>query len=605
MRSEIQQLQYRHKCTVPGQAFGYNYDGIGNRTKETRGFAENIINYTANNLNQYTQREPKGLVPVVGEADPAATIKVMRNDITGILPKRVVTAERDGKYFKALYYVDNTAGEKTVSYDVFAIKDDPTNASQQLYRKLTGTYTVPRRTQPYTYDADGNLLTMWHNGELWTYTWDGENRLIKAELPTQKVECAYDYQGRRVSKKTYAKAVGATELTLSKTEKYLYDGWNCIAVYNADNALQKSYLWGEDLSGSLQGAGGVGGLLAETNASGTYLPAYNGNGDVMTYLNATDKSIVAEYHYNAFGGTLYATGAMTEAFAYRFSTKPLDEIGYDFIGRIYKVEFGRWLSRDPIGENGGKNVYGFVNNNGINYFDILGQRPLTSEEQNILKQMESLAVTYDKRDPEFSKALRVVINDIRQYVDSVKGKGDPANLRIGLNALRIWIEPGKASQYAVVNETSTCNRYVADVIGDSGFTPKIIHKISTLGMTNRIAGAGEWADSSRTSLGSFGIRWEINVLEPGPNIRSKKTPQKVSITVSDVILSGSLFGREFGFIIAYPRQGEEAAHVGIGLGRGLYISSSHGSMLSGVDGQENVVIDFVNENRTHLYRSAE
>ena len=489
-------------------------------------------------------------------------------------------------------------GRKTVSYDVFAIKDDPTNASQQLYRKLPGTYTVPRRTQLYTYDADGNLLTMWHNGELWTYTWDGENRLIKAELPTQKVECAYDYQGRRVSKKTYAKAVGATELTLSKTEKYLYDGWNCIAVYNADNALQKSYLWGEDLSGSLQGAGGVGGLLAETNASGTYLPAYNGNGDVMAYLNAADKSIVAEYHYNAFGGTLYATGAMTEAFAYRFSTKPLDtESNLYYYGyRYYTPDTGRWTSRDPLEEKGGVNIYATVCNNLINLIDILGKRPLTAEEQRIISKMESLAVTYDKYDPEFSKAIRAVISDIKQYVDSVKGERDPANLRMGLNALRIWVKPGRASQFAVVNDTSTCNRYVATVVGDSGFNTMLIPKMFATVRGYRIPGAGEWAGEPMYALRDFPITWKITVLEKG---NSRRTPKSLSVEIRDVIN----YGRAFGTIIAYPQDGDDFAHVGIALGRDIYISSSHTSSVS--DGQENVVIDFINKNRSHIYRSAE
>ena len=35
---------------------------------------------------------------------------------------------------------------------------------------------------------------------------------------------------------------------------------------------------------------------------------------------------------------------------------------------------GRWISRDPIGEMGGLNLYGFVGNNGLLYCDYLGQR---------------------------------------------------------------------------------------------------------------------------------------------------------------------------------------------------------------------------------------
>jgi hypothetical protein len=40
--------------------------------------------------------------------------------------------------------------------------------------------------------------------------------------------------------------------------------------------------------------------------------------------------------------------------------------------RYYSPELGRWLSRDPIGENGGWNLYGFVGNDGINKADFVG-----------------------------------------------------------------------------------------------------------------------------------------------------------------------------------------------------------------------------------------
>jgi len=41
--------------------------------------------------------------------------------------------------------------------------------------------------------------------------------------------------------------------------------------------------------------------------------------------------------------------------------------------RYYNPAAGRWLSRDPIGEQGGPNLYAFLTNNGINTFDYLGR----------------------------------------------------------------------------------------------------------------------------------------------------------------------------------------------------------------------------------------
>ncbi|MFC7339560.1 RHS repeat-associated core domain-containing protein [Haloferula chungangensis] len=41
----------------------------------------------------------------------------------------------------------------------------------------------------------------------------------------------------------------------------------------------------------------------------------------------------------------------------------------------YDPNIGRWLSRDPIGEQGGINLYGFVENDGVNRWEFLGLRP--------------------------------------------------------------------------------------------------------------------------------------------------------------------------------------------------------------------------------------
>jgi len=61
------------------------------------------------------------------------------------------------------------------------------------------------------------------------------------------------------------------------------------AANTLTNITHTSY-WGSDLSGSLQGAGGVGGLLLITDHStlGTpsYFPTFDGNGNVSEYLTS-------------------------------------------------------------------------------------------------------------------------------------------------------------------------------------------------------------------------------------------------------------------------------------------------------------------------------
>jgi RHS repeat-associated protein len=199
-----------------------------------------------------------------------------------------------------------------------------------------------------------------------TLTWDGENRLISASVPGgNTVTFIYDSQSRRI-----AETVGTV------TKITVYDGWNPIAEYSISNnqySIFKSFTWGMDLSGTMQGAGGVGGLLAVTDSTGTYYPTYDGNGNVSEYLDSTG-AVVAHYEYDPFGKTTVASGSKAQDFSHRFSTKPLDLTTglYYYAYRYYDPVTGRWPSRDPIGEQGGINLYGFVGNDGLGRFDIGG-----------------------------------------------------------------------------------------------------------------------------------------------------------------------------------------------------------------------------------------
>ena len=90
-----------------------------------------------------------------------------------------------------------------------------------------------------------------------------------------------------------------------------WDGQVLLAVLDHTNGLVMSILRGLDLSGTLQGAGGVGGVLAVSfKTNGTHFFCYDGNGNVTALVNATDGTESARYEYDPFGQTLRATGPM-------------------------------------------------------------------------------------------------------------------------------------------------------------------------------------------------------------------------------------------------------------------------------------------------------
>jgi len=208
------------------------------------------------------------------------------------------------------------------------------------------------------YDPDGNLSQLGP----WAYDWDGENRLISvASNGVPVVQNQYDYMSRRIMK-----------ATATQTNTFLYDGWNLIQERKANTSY--SYVWGLDLSETLQGAGGVGGLLAMLSPDSCLLtPAYDANGNI-TDLVDTNGVVVAHYEYDPYGNTIAQSGDQADANPFRFSSKYWDgETGFYYYGyRYYSLELGRFISRDPLAQVNPRVEYRFVNNGVQNAWDYLG-----------------------------------------------------------------------------------------------------------------------------------------------------------------------------------------------------------------------------------------
>ena len=128
----------------------------------------------------------------------------------------------------------------------------------------------------------------------------------------------YDHQGRRVRL--------VTQIT---AHTFIYDGWNVVLeLVEHDGVTDRiEYYWGKDISGSLQGAGGVGGLLYLKRNGSIFVPIYDAYGNVME-CRAADGSLAASYVYDAFGRTISQTGPLADAFRFRHATKGYErEVG--------------------------------------------------------------------------------------------------------------------------------------------------------------------------------------------------------------------------------------------------------------------------------------
>ena len=91
--------------------------------------------------------------------------------------------------------------------------------------------------------------------------------------------------------------------------------------------------------------------------------------------------------------------------------------------RYYDADMGRWLSRDPIGESGGNNMYGFVGNNPISFIDRVGLYPGTPGHGSIISPNDSVNLIAERQkdaDMEFDRMLTDTSFLIRREVSHLR-----------------------------------------------------------------------------------------------------------------------------------------------------------------------------------------
>ncbi len=248
---------------------------------------------------------------------------------------------------------DADEGKDKRSHSYAYTYDLADNLTQVVTPDETWTATVNRNNQyqsakgsAWRYDAVGNLID---DGKR-TYTWDAAKRLIRVQdkTTTQKSEFAYDGQSRLTVRKEYRSATA----TPSET-RYLWCGDKVCQSRDDQDKLIASYY----AEGELQGT----------------TPLYDAKdhlGSITDVVNAQGKPI-GELDYGPYGETEKASGKLTD-FRYAGMLHHAPTGFYLTHYRFYDPQTGRWLNRDPIGENGGINLYGYVGGNPMGFVDPMG-----------------------------------------------------------------------------------------------------------------------------------------------------------------------------------------------------------------------------------------
>jgi RHS repeat-associated protein len=217
------------------------------------------------------------------------------------------------------------------------------------------------------YDAAGNMTSGPQplspaNGYALTY--DAWNRLVQLKNGNT-VAAAYAYDG--ASRRT-TKTVGNT------LRHYYYDDQWRVAEERLDTTTtaDRRFVWGIRRLDDL--------ILRDAS---TRLYAVDDKINVTAVVDA-NGTVQERYGYNGFGGVNYMNTNFGSIPVSAFDWETLfDSYRYDTESGLYQVRYryfhsllGRWLTRDPIGEKGGINLYAYVGNSPVNFVDPRGESTL-------------------------------------------------------------------------------------------------------------------------------------------------------------------------------------------------------------------------------------
>ncbi len=228
------------------EQFGYAYDAGWNLNYRTNNAL--VQTFNVDSQNQLTTATRSGTMTVAGTSASAAT--------------NVTVADNGNSPVAATRYADNTFARASVTL-LNGTNTFTAVAQNSLGRADTNTaISYLPSTNSFIYDLNGNLRT---NGTR-ILEYDDENQLTRITEPSAwKSEFTYDGKKRRRVRKEYTWQSGAW--TQTNEVRYVYDGKLVIQERDNLNLPTVCYTRGRDMSGSLEGAGGIGGLLGFTQLS--------------------------------------------------------------------------------------------------------------------------------------------------------------------------------------------------------------------------------------------------------------------------------------------------------------------------------------------------
>lgn len=322
------------QITVPSASTAFGYNPFGELTSLKGSFKTSAL------LQQTYERDALGRIAQLTET------------IAGTTTTTEFAYDADGR----LTGVSRNGKVRTYSYDPNGNRLSVDNDSATT----TATYDAQDRiltygSRTYTHDLRGNVSQIQDGTANTVLTFDDRDRLAQVNLPNgTTVSYVIDDQGRRIAEK----------LNNALTAAYLYDGQlRPRAQVDAKGNVISEYAYAEGIN------------VPEAILTGgkTYALLRDHIGSVRLVVDVQTGAVAQRLSYDEFGRIVEDTNPGFQPFGFAGGLYDADTGFVHFGAREYDPYVGRWISKDPIGFDGGQtNFYVYSGNNPVGRFDPSG-----------------------------------------------------------------------------------------------------------------------------------------------------------------------------------------------------------------------------------------